>query len=168
MLIVGVSGGLGHDSAACLVRDGQLVAAAEEERFVRRKSARKLPPVHSLLYCLSAADVDLADVDYLAFSWDPARDPETFLAGDLAKDLLRHPAIRDRHSAEPVYVDHHLAHAASSFYSSGMADAGVLVADGRGETAGTTIFAGQGRSLKPVTSFGVNHSLGFFYESGSF
>jgi carbamoyltransferase len=168
MLVVGVSGGLGHDSAACLVRDGQLVAAAEEERFVRRKNARKLPPVHSLLYCLSAGGIDLADVDYIAFSWDPAKDPETFRAGDLSRDLLRHPAIHERHRAEPVYIDHHLAHAASSYYSSGMADAGVLVADGRGETAGTTIFTGRGRSLRPVVSFGVNHSLGFFYESASF
>lgn len=168
MLIVGVSGGLGHDSAACLVRDGQLVAAAEEERFVRRKNARKLPPVHSLLYCLSAGNVDLADIDYIAFSWDPAKDPETFQAGDLSRDLLRHPAIHERHRAEPIYVDHHLAHAASSFYSSGMPDAGVLVADGRGETASTTIFSGRGRVLKPVISFGINHSLGCFYESASF
>lgn len=168
MVIVGVSGGLGHDSAACLVRDGQLIAAAEEERFVRRKNARKLPPVHSILYCLSADNIDLADVDYIAFSWDPARDLETFRAGDLSRDLLRHPAIQGRHRAEPVYIDHHLAHAASSFYSSGMADAGVLVADGRGETAGTTIFTGRGRSLKPIVSFSVNHSLGFFYESASF
>jgi carbamoyltransferase len=168
MNIVGISGGLGHDSAACLVQDGQLVAAAEEERFVRRKNAPRLPPVHSLLYCLSAGNIDLSDIDYVAFSWDPAKDPETFRGRDLARDLLRHPAIHERHRADPVYIDHHLSHAASSFYSSGLADAGVLVADGRGETAGTTLFAGRDRSLKPILSFGVHHSLGFFYESASF
>jgi carbamoyltransferase len=167
MNVVGVSGGFGHDAAACLVRDGQLVAAAEEERFIRRKNAPNCQPIHSLLYCLNAGGIDLQDVDCIAFSWDPSKETESSLPEQRALALLEHSVISGRHRAEVVYVDHHVAHGAAAFYASGLANAGVLVVDGHGEAAATTLLAGCQQGMRPITDFGVEHSLGLFYEAAS-
>lgn len=165
MIIVGISGALGHDSAACLIRDGTPVAMAEEERFVRIKRASKLPPVRAMLYCLAEAGIDFQEVDLIATAWDPSLDEGTPLLRDFLKDLKRHEVFRDRKFPPIVHVDHHLAHAAASYYPSGFDNAAILVTDGQGERVATTIAHGKGRTINAIRSYDVSQSIGYFYSA---
>jgi carbamoyltransferase len=162
VIILGISGGLGHDAAAGLVIDGEVVAAAEEERFVRRKHAYGLPPVNAVRYCLAHAGIDLADVDYLALSWDPAElHPEWPTL--IHERLLRHPFFSRAPRPAIEVVDHARAHAAAAFSCSGFTDAAVLTVDGQGDAVSTTLGRGVGTKLTTSASFGIPDSLGFFY-----
>ncbi|MBR7831770.1 hypothetical protein KDL01_00775 [Actinospica durhamensis] len=165
MLVLGVSGGLSHDPAAALVLDGVLVAAAEEERFIRQKHARFAPPVNAMLYCLAEAGVRIEDVDYIAAGWDPGLAPDSIHMREFLNSIVHHEYFRDCRLPEVVPVDHHVAHAYASWIGSGFADAAVLVADGRGETKSTSIYRARGDSLELTGSFGVRDSLGYFYGS---
>src|SRR5437870_1988342 len=132
MNVLGISGAFHHDAAACLITNGRVVAMAEEERFSRRRHAVGELPVHSSLYCLGEADLSLRDIDILATSWSPALDPSAaylnnYLAAFLASELF------DGTTPPPVeHVEHHMAHAASAYFSAGWPEAAVLVVDGQG------------------------------------
>ena len=167
MIILGISGGVGHDSAACLVVDGQVKAMAEEERFTRVKRAPGQPPVFSTLYCLLEAGIDLSDVDAIAISWDPQLDPDYFAVQDVMRPLMEHKAFGGQKFPPIVPIDHHRAHAASSFFPSGLSEATVLVVDGQGERVSTTIAHARGREIKVLRSFGIADSMGYFYGAVS-
>lgn len=166
MIILGVSGVLGHDAAASLLRDGEIVATVEEERFTRQKHALGAFPLHSTAYCLAAAGLSATDVDVVAASWDPALDRTSpYLASWLPR-FLTHP-LWNGHRPEAVYVPHHLAHAAAAAFFEGVEDAAVLVVDGNGEHASTTLGRIAANGFKVVEEYPVTQSLGHFYASAA-
>jgi carbamoyltransferase len=174
-----------HDPAAALVVDGRIVAAAEEERFSRRKHGKQAVPfstwelpVQSARWCLQQAGLTPADLDAVGYSYDPRLMDETTtdLAGldrdwEYLRTLYAERAPRFLQSALPGldpeivrYVRHHVAHAASSALASPHPDCAVLVVDGRGER--TSMLAGSYRDQKidVLATQALPHSLGLFYE----
>src|SRR5215470_3062366 len=144
-----------HDSAACLVRDGRIVAAAQEERFTRRKHDAGFP-THAVAYCLREAGVTLAEVDYVGFYDKPLLKFERLLEQYLGiaprgltsfvaampvwlkeKLFTRRLLARelDGFAGEFLFTEHHESHAASAFYPSPFVEAAVLTMDGVGEWA---------------------------------
>ena len=173
-----------QDAAACLLRDGQVVAAVEEERLVRRKHTGAFPE-HAIRWCLRDAGIAAGDLDHVAFNMRPLDGLEARL-GQLVAGLPRSLATfgsrgpsflamlaADRWFGDRIgrgrarfhFVDHHRAHAASALYPSGFEEAAVLVADGSGELASTTGYLGCGTDLRPVMSLPFPHSLGYFYSA---
>jgi carbamoyltransferase len=171
-----------HDPAAALVVDGEIVAAAEEERFTRRKHGKEpVPfstwelPERSARWCLSAAGCSAADLDAVAYSYDPALAP---VAAEVDDDwewlrtlyvqrapLFLRTALPGLDPARVRFVAHHTAHAASAHFASGFDHCAVLVLDGRGERgAGLLGWARDGR-LDVLRTMPLPHSLGLFYEA---
>lgn len=173
MLTLGLSA-FYHDSAACLLADGVIVGAVQEERFTRRKYDDALP-LNAISYCLRQAGATIADVDRLAFyeipaeklarqQWQAARRTVTPVTRPSAHDtelLLRDGLNWD---GDIHFVAHHRAHAASAFYVSGFDTAAVLVADAVGEWDTTSFWHGAGAQLTQLGSVAFPHSLGLFYS----
>ncbi len=183
-LVAGISA-FYHDSAACIVRDGELVAAAEEERFSRRKGDARFPE-HALRYCLDAARATPADLTAVAFYDKPVQTFGRLLQSYLEYPLrsfrsfresfpvfmgekLRTPRIIDAalpgFAGEIYFTRHHEAHAASAFFCSPFEEAALLVVDGVGEWACTSIGEGRGGSLRLLQEVRFPHSLGLFYSA---
>ena len=176
-----------HDSAAALAVDGELVAAAQEERFSRRKNDERFPTA-AADYCLAQAKLRWADIDAVAFYDKPitkfGRILETYLA-TAPRGLLTFPrvlptwlgeklnlrkTIREelpglRDSCAILFTQHHHAHAASAFYPSPFDSAAVLTVDGVGEWATTTIGHGEGNRLAIEQELRFPHSLGLLYSA---
>ena len=175
MNIVGVSA-FYHDSSCCLLRNGKLVAAVQEERFSRLKHDRSLP-VQSFRYCLKEAGLGITDIDCLAYYELPAkkRERQVFQHNNQPKnnrDILYDPvyveeAIRKRlgYEGSILYFEHHHSHAASAFYFSGFEEAAILTVDGVGEWATTTYGIGRGASIDLFDEVHFPHSLGLFYAT---
>src|ERR687898_270377 len=151
MRVLGISAYY-HDSAAALVEDGRIVAAAQEERFTRKKHDSGFPH-RAVEYCLSEAGVPLADVDRVVF-YD-----KLFLKRLLQNELKALAPDYDW-ATRLLFCEHHLSHAASAFYPSPFDDAVVLTMDGVGEWTTTSIGVGRGRSLQLVRELQFPHSLG--------
>jgi predicted NodU family carbamoyl transferase len=168
-----------HDASAVLVHDGDVVAAAEEERFSRIKHTNAFPR-ESARWVLAEAGVTADDLDAVAFFFDewyvereltlfsffgqglPGTDARSVLAMRLTEALgaaVDPPLLR--------FVPHHRAHAVSSFRHSGLSDALVVVADGNGEHASLTLYAGNEGALEEITSFPAEDSLGHLYTRGT-
>ncbi len=181
MRILGVNA-VFHDPAAALVVDGEIVAAAEEERFTRRKHGKRpVPfsaweqPVEAAKWCLEQAGVSPEDLDAVGYSYDPAL-VEPGLAGhDGRNECLRTDFARRAPSflkaalpglapSTVRFVRHHVAHAASAALAAPFGDCAVLVADGRGES--TSYLAGEYRDGKfeALAEQRLPHSLGLMYE----
>lgn len=171
-----------HDPAAALVVDGEIVAAAEEERFSRRKHGKQAvpfstweQPAQAAAWCLAQAGISAADLDAVGYSYDPDL-VESGLAGhdpsgeDLRTDFARRAPAFLRTvlpGLDPSivrFVRHHVAHAASAALAGPFDDCAVLVADGRGES--TSYLAGEYRSgaIKEFAAQRLPHSLGLLYE----
>ncbi|MDJ0872164.1 MAG: carbamoyltransferase N-terminal domain-containing protein, partial [Gammaproteobacteria bacterium] len=191
MQIIGISAYY-HDSAAALVENGHIVAAAQEERFSRKKHDARFP-VHALRYCLDEAGASLANVDYLVFYDKPLikfeRLLETYLAyapdgfrSFLAampvwlkeklflKDLLRKElaalgGCKAQELPPLLFTEHHQSHAASAFFASPFEEAAVLCMDGVGEWATTSVWLGEGNTLTPQWELDFPHSLGLLYSA---
>jgi carbamoyltransferase len=161
-----------HESAACLLGDGRLVAAAEEERFSRIKHDAALP-VSAVRFCLESGGIDIQDVDCVAYY----ERPEKKLARQLWSGRLPIGAGLDplrpiREIREALgfegrieSFDHHLSHAAASFLYSGFDEAAILTMDGVGEWATTTYGAGEGSRIDPFETVEFPHSLGLLYAT---
>ncbi|MCX7159779.1 MAG: carbamoyltransferase [Proteobacteria bacterium] len=190
MLIAGISAYY-HDSAAALLQDGKIVAAAEEERFSRRKHDSGFPH-HALRYCLGEARVNLSDVDRVVFYDKPflkfERILETavafaprgfqvfarsmpawlqdklFLKRVLARELRRLDGTFDA-DERMLFSEHHLSHAASAYFPSPFESAAVLTIDGVGEWATTSLALGNGNSLAVTKEIHFPHSLGLMYSA---
>ncbi|REF00414.1 carbamoyltransferase family protein [Thermomonospora umbrina] len=187
-LILGISA-FYHDSAAALVDDGVVVAAAQEERFTRVRHDSSFP-AHAVGYCLRQAEARLDDVAKVAYYEDPAlkfrRVMATFLGDaphglktfrDVMPDWLswkyrikhtlgRHLADLDRGRVPEIeYRGHHESHAASAFLPSPFDSAAVLCMDGVGEWATTTIWHGRGDRLRLLAEMRFPHSLGLLYSA---
>jgi carbamoyltransferase len=171
-----------HDPAAALVVDGEIAAAAEEERFSRRKHGK--PPVafstwelpeHAARWCLEQAGLRPADLDAVAYSYDPALAPGAEDVTDLLWEGLRtlyvtraprflQTALPGLDPARVRFVPHHVAHAASAYHAAGWRDCATLVLDGRGEAS--SHLAGHVRDgrLELLAAQRLPHSLGLVYE----
>jgi carbamoyltransferase len=192
MYILGISAYY-HDSAAALVHNGAIVAAAQEERFTRKKFDARFP-ARSIRYCLDAADISLNDVQYVVFYDKPLvkfeRLLETYVAfaprgiksflsampvwlkeklmlkSVLQKELIAlDGAVKKKDLPPLLFTEHHEAHAASAFYPSPYESAVVLCMDGVGEWATTSAWLGKGNTLKPLWELHFPHSLGLLYSA---
>lgn len=168
-----------HDSACCLLQDGKLVAATEEERLTRRKHDPSLP-VNAFLYCLEKGNISITEVDRIAFYENPQKKLSRQLWATLPDipsknpvNLFRYDAtrvereIRERLGFEgPIdFIDHHHSHAASSFYYSGFAESAVLTVDGVGEWATTTYGRGSDEGVEIFEEVDFPHSIGLLYST---
>jgi carbamoyltransferase len=190
MRVLGVSA-FYHDSAAALIVDGRIVAAAQEERFTRKKFDADYPR-HAIEYCLNAGGVTLADVDYVAFYDKPflkferlletylTFSPRGFRSFRMALPLwlreklfLKSLLASELKALEPkfdwdkrlAFSEHHLSHAASAFYPSPFQRAAVLTMDGVGEWATTSAGVGNGHEFKIQKEINFPHSLGLLYAA---
>jgi carbamoyltransferase len=175
-----------HDSAAALVVDGDIVAAAQEERFTRKKHDPGFP-TNAVAYCLKEAGLEAAQLDYIAFYDKPLtkfdRLLETYLAYAPAgfrsfrmampiwlKDKLymRRTLRKQFHMALEtplVFTDHHESHAASAYFPSPFDSAAILTVDGVGEWSTATFGAGEGNKLRLISQLQFPHSLGLLYSA---
>jgi carbamoyltransferase len=190
MRVLGISAYY-HDSAAALIEDGHLVAAAQEERFTRKKHDANFPE-KAVEYCLGRSGIKLADVDYVAFYDKPflkfERLLETYLAYAprgfnsfrmamplwLKEKLFQKTLLRDEMKKwQPdfdwqkrlLFGEHHQSHAASAFFPSPFEEAAVLTMDGVGEWATTSLGYGKGNSLEMLKELHFPHSLGLLYSA---
>jgi carbamoyltransferase len=161
VFVLGLSGGYGHDPAAALVHGSTIIAAAEEERFTRRKHAFGQVPVSAAAYCLSAGGITLDEVDCIALAWQPEHPPPW--PTKLHEDLLAHPLFRGQRRPRVEVVPHPLAHAAVAFRTSALEEASILVVDGQGDGISTTLAHGTRDGITLIEHYGIEQSLGFFY-----
>ncbi|MFB3070588.1 MAG: carbamoyltransferase [Nitrospirales bacterium] len=190
--ILGISGYY-HDSAACIVKDGHIIAAAQEERFSRKKHDARFP-IHAITCCLQEANITLSDVETIAFYEKPflkfERLLETylsfapkgllsfwqampvwlkeklFLKNRLTKELGKFGPLQG-HGPLPMlsFSEHHESHAASAFYPSPYERAAILCMDGVGEWATTSVWTGNNHSITPLWEIPFPHSLGLLYSA---
>src|SRR6184192_711709 len=173
-----------HDSAACLLRDGEIVAAAQEERFTRKKGDAVFP-LHAARYCIAAAGISVSDLAYVGFYDKPLtkfeRILETYLgvaprgfgqfrmAGPLwmKEKLFLDREIRRAlgYEGEILYAEHHESHAASAFFPSPFEEAAILTIDGVGEWATAAFGVGRGRDLELLQELHWPDSLGLLYSA---
>ncbi len=173
-----------HDSAACLIKNNQVFAAAQEERFTRKKHDSGFPH-NAVAFCLKEAGISLDEVSHIGFYEKPfikfERLLETYLAaaprGSFSfarsvttwiKDKLWIPETlkSELKTKKDIYfIEHHLSHAASSFYCSGFDKAAILTVDGVGEWATATFGVGEGTRIKIHKEMNFPHSLGLLYSA---
>ena len=190
MRVLGISAYY-HDSAAALLRDGVIIAAAQEERFTRRKHDSSFPHA-AMRSCLQSTGTRPGDIDLVAFYDKPFRKfgrlLETYLAfaprgfasfretlPACVKDQLfqRRTLLRELNAFDPgqdwdkklIFSEHHLSHAASAFYPSPFERAAVLTLDGVGEWTTSSLALGNGRDLKVLREIRFPHSLGLLYSA---
>jgi carbamoyltransferase len=189
--ILGVSA-FYHDSAACLVRDGEIIAAAQEERFTRKKHFAGFP-AESIRYCLRVGNVSMRDLRYVGFYDKPLvkfeRLLETYMAfapkgfrsfatampvwlkekmflkSLLQRELVALSGAKKAELPQLLFGEHHESHAASAFYPSPFHRAAVLCMDGVGEWATTSAWLGDGKDLTPIWEIPFPHSLGLLYSA---
>ena len=182
--ILGVSA-LYHDSAACLLRDGELVAAAEEERFSRRKGDDRFPRA-AVAFCLEEAGLTAADLDCVAYYDKPvltfSRLLQTYLEYPFQsygsfkraipvwiKQKLKMPRVIEEgipgFEGDIFFSRHHESHAASTFFCSPFEDAAIVIADGVGEWATASIGEGHGNAIRLIKELRFPHSIGLFYSA---
>ena len=190
MRVLGISA-FYHDSAATLVADGDIVAAAQEERFTRKKHDASFPH-RAIEYCLATGNVSLDDVDCVVFYDKPflkferlletytAFAPRGFRSFAMAIPLWLREKLFQKFlilkelkafgngrelEGRLLFTEHHQSHAASAFYPSPFEEAAVLTMDGVGEWATTSVGIGQGNRLEIVKEIHFPHSLGLLYSA---
>ncbi len=173
-----------HDSAACLVRDGEILAAAQEERFTRKKHDAAFPNM-SAQYCLKEAGITIHDLDYVAFYEKPFLKFERLLMTYLAyapyglnsflkampiwlkekifiKDLIQDQLKFDK---EIIFPEHHESHAASAFFPSPYQEAAIITLDGVGEWTTSSLGVGRDNKIELKSEIRFPHSLGLLYSA---
>ena len=191
MYILGISA-FYHDSAACLLKDGEIVAAAQEERFTRKKHDQSFPN-NAIKYCLEQLNISASQIDNVVFYEKPFVKFERLLETYLAfaprgfksfakampiwiKDKLFQKSALINHlkatldedinwQERLLFSEHHLSHAASAFYPSPFESAAVLTLDGVGEWTTTSLAVGKGSKLKVLKEIHFPHSLGLLYSA---
>src|SRR5712692_8382245 len=174
-----------HDSAACLLRDGEIVAAAQEERFTRKKGEASFP-THAVDYCLEAGGIGTKGLAYVGFYDKPLlkfeRILETYLgvapkgflqflkAGPvwLKEKLFLDRAVRQSlggYEGDVLYSEHHESHAASAFFPSPFDEAAIVTLDGVGEWATASVGVGRGNRISITEEMHFPHSLGLLYSA---
>ncbi len=174
-----------HDAAACLVRDGEIVAAAQEERFTRKKHDPDFPG-NAVRYCLREGGIGPQDLDFVGFYDKPLLKFERLLESYLGvapqglrsfmmampvwvkEKLFTRELIRremGEYSGKVLFAEHHESHAASAFYPSPFEEAAVLTMDGVGEWATTSYGIGRGKQVELLAEIHYPHSLGMLYSA---
>ena len=178
--VIGISTGY-HDSACALLQDGVLVAAVQEERFSRVKNDRSFP-TRAFAYCLKEGGITIADVDCIGYYEDPHQKLGRQIWMGLMPNLSteRRNSILDRlarssprktigvilgYDGRIEISDHHLSHAASTYYFSGFDEAAIMTVDGVGDWATTTYGSGKGSKIERFEQVDFPDSLGFFYSA---
>jgi carbamoyltransferase len=190
MVILGISA-FYHDSASVLLKDGEIIAASEEERFTRKKHDAGFP-AEAIKFCLQYAGLKLSDVDSIVFYDKPllkferlletyyAFAPRGFLSFLKAmpvwmreklflKKLIRNELKKidpgDKRKIKILFPEHHLSHAASAFYPSSFSEAAIVTIDGVGEWATTSICKGSGNNIEILKQMNFPHSVGLLYSA---
>ncbi len=191
MKILGIAAPFGHDSSAALVIDGKVVAAAEEERFTRKKHAEGQKPVNAVNFCLKQAGLKPSDIDFIAYPWSlealrkkrreyfgrtlfshPSRAYKKFFCN--GKELkgqsgFIHATLKQcgfgLNNLKIEWVEHHLAHGASSFFLSGFEKAAILSVDSGGEITSTLLGYAENGTIKTIKEIVAPDSLGNFYAT---
>ena len=185
MVVLGIAA-LYHDAAASIVIDGEIIAAAQEERFTRIKHDLRMP-VNAINYCLKEAGIKKESVDIVVFYDNPLYTLDRFVknvaaVGNDSKDVIErsfdsifssriwvHKTIEAIMGKNPnrkfLVCEHHISHAASAFYPSPFEKAVILTLDGVGEWATTTIGIGDGKKLTIKEEMKFPHSLGLLYSA---
>jgi carbamoyltransferase len=183
MYILGISAYY-HDSAAALLRDGEIIAAAQQERFSRVKHDPRFP-AEAAAYCLSEAGIGMGDIDYVVFYDKPFIKFERLLMTYLAtapkglrsffqqmppwlkEKLFMRATLRKAldYSGEILFTSHHLAHASAAFFPSPFEEAAILTMDGVGEWATSAYGAGRGHQIEILKEINFPHSLGLLYSA---
>jgi carbamoyltransferase len=173
-----------HDSAAALIKDGVLVAAAQEERFTRKKHDQDFP-THAIRFCLQEGGLQTKNLNYIGFYDKPFTKFERLLATYIAtfpkslpsflkampvclkEKLWTKQKIEEElgEEAKLLFIEHHLSHAASAFFVSPFSESAILTADGVGEWETTTMGMGVDNSLTLTQSIHFPHSLGLLYSA---
>ncbi len=185
MNILGISA-FYHDSAACLVRGGEIIAAAQEERFTRKKHDYRFPQ-HAIDYCLAEGGITPAELDFVAFYDKPLlkfeRLLETYLAYapvgfrsflaamplwlrqklHLPREIAR--GLKNQYTGRCIFTEHHESHAASAFFPSPFQEAAILTLDGVGEWATAAYGVGRGNRIELTHELHFPHSLGLLYSA---
>ena len=173
-----------HDSASCLLRNGKIVAAAQEERFSRKKHDPRFP-VNAIKYCFKEGEITVEDLDFVVFYDKPIQTFERLLMSYLTvapkglrswleamplwlgKKLHIHKVLRKEigYEGEVLFTEHHEAHAASAFYPSPFDEAAILTVDGVGEWATASYGFGRGNEIKLLKELHFPDSLGLLYSA---
>lgn len=181
-----------HDSAAALIRNGEIIAAAQEERFTRKKQDNRFPE-NAVKFCLNKANIEMEQVSTVVFYDKPflkldriiktylslaPRGFNTFVSDmphwltdkiHLKRELIKKIKALSNSTANSypklVFTEHHHSHAASAFYASPYVKAAVLSIDGVGEWATTSVWQGEGNILNPIWQINFPHSLGLLYSA---
>jgi len=173
-----------HDSAACILRNGEIIAAAQEERFTRKKHDQNFPS-NAITYCLAEANINSKDLDIVAFYDKPflkfERILETYLAFSprgissflkaiplwIKKKIWIKELIRDElnYAGEIIFPEHHASHAASAFYTSPFNESAFITMDGVGEWSTTSYGIGNGNKMEMLADIKFPHSLGLLYSA---
>ena len=190
MIILGISAYY-HDSAAAIIRNSEIIAAAQEERFTRIKHDPTFP-INAIRYCLEEAGVTLDDIEAVAFYEKPLLKFERLLetyygfSPKGVRSFIRSVPIwvneklflkkrikaglaqiesYDKKELKLLFPEHHLSHAASSYYTSGYTDAAILTIDGVGEWATASLSQGTGKNIKVIKELHFPHSVGLLYSA---
>ena len=173
-----------HDSAACILKDGKILAAAEEERFTRKKHDTSFP-INAINYCLKEAGITGNQLDHVGFYEKPLLKFERLLHQHIEmfpksfptfyqalpswiNEKLRLPSLikkKLKYKKGVIFVEHHMAHAASSYLVSPFKEAAILTVDGVGEWATTTISHAKGNDITILKQIEFPHSLGLLYST---
>ena len=192
MYILGLSS-FAHEASCALIKDGNVLCVYEEERFNREKHTWKFP-VQSIRQCLLDEGITIDQIDAFTFFWKPIREitnnighvlryfPKSlalifthscgvelpFLQRITAKQCIANRLKKEFGMTRPPkvhFIEHHLAHAASAFFSSSFDEAAILTLDGRGESESTVLACGKGGSIEKIENVRIPHSLGHLYAS---
>jgi carbamoyltransferase len=189
MIILGINNM--HDASAAIVVDGKVIAAAEEERFIRVKHTKGFPK-NAINFCLDQAGLKMKDVDRICASWKPwilrvraTKALKSFLQSPILfkaktsrgmeqmknewKELFKLRRLIEDHFGKGTYkveyINHHLSHAASAFFCSPFEKAAIFTVDGAGEADTTALWMGEGTKIRKLEGVKLPHSLGQFYAA---
>ena len=176
-----------HDAAAALLKDGEIIAAAQEERFTRKRHDQDFP-INAIRYCLKEAGITVDDLDYVGFYDKPFIKFERILTTYMAtwprsyKSFLKALPVWLRqklwipsqikqeleYEGDVVMIEHHMSHAASSYLVSPFEDAAIITVDGVGEWATSTVGKGKGNDIELFREIRFPHSLGLLYSAATY
>lgn len=171
-IILGLNGWLerGHDASACLVINGKIVAFAEEERFTRKRYSYDSLPIMSVAYCMDEAKIGVDDIDCVVYGWNLPkiyilrRDNFPYTNKQILEAIFPLDLYKYNNLPKLEFMDHHLAHSASVYHTSGFKEASILVLDGQGEDASGTLAYGKDGKIKILEKIPISFSLGYMME----
>lgn len=161
----------GHDASACILVKNKIIAFAEEERFIRKRYSYDSLPILATAYCLQEAGLSVDDIDYVIYGWNlpktykMRRGKFPFTNRQILELIFPESLYKYNKLPKLEFVDHHLAHASSSYRTSGFKEASILVLDGQGEDVSGTLAYGKDGEIKVIGKIPISYSLGYMMES---